>query len=108
MTLLALMIGLPLIAYATRIVMIASFGKTALPAVVTRFLEFVPVAVLMSIAAPGILVREGAVGAPWLNARLLAAIPAAFVAYRTRNLLFTIATGMLSVWGLQALGWKYE
>ena len=105
-TVIALLIGLPLIAYATRIVMIASIGKHALPVAVLRFLEFVPVAVLTAIAAPSILVRDGVLGAPWQNARFLAALPAIAVAYRTRNILLTIVTGMAAVWALQALGWR--
>jgi len=37
------------------------------------------------------------------NFRLLAGLVGALVAWRTRNVLLTLAAGMLALWGLQAL-----
>jgi branched-subunit amino acid transport protein len=41
-----------------------------------------------------LLVREGALAATWRNPYLLAAAPAFLVAWRTRNMLLTMVTGM--------------
>ncbi len=61
---------------------------------------------LTAIALPSILVRDGAYAVHLGNARLFAAIIAAVVAWRSRNMLLTIAAGMVSVWVLQWVGLK--
>ena len=101
-----LIAGLSLGAFATRFAMIAIFGRSSMPIWLDRYLKYVPVAVLTAIALPNILVRDGAYAMHFGNARLFAAIIAAIVAWRTRNMLLTIAAGMLCVWVLQWVGLK--
>ena len=99
-----LIAGLSLGAFATRFAMIAIFGRTRMPIWLDRYLKYVPVAVLTAIALPNILVRDGTYAMHLGNARLFAAILAVVVAWRTRNMLMTIAAGMLCVWVLQWVG----
>ena len=65
-------------------------------------LRFVPPAVLSAIIFPELLLRDGAWVTPWENPRLLAGVIAGFIAWRTRNVLLTIAVGLAAFW---ALGW---
>lgn len=91
-----------LLTFATRLSFIALLGRFEPPEIVTRALRYVPPAVLSAIIFPEVLLRDGALVTPWANPRLIAGLIAAFVAWRTRNVLLTIAIGMLAFW---ALGW---
>jgi branched-subunit amino acid transport protein len=91
-----------LVTFGIRLSFIALLGKVELPPVLTRALRFVPPAVLSAIILPEVLVRDGAVDLHPGNARLLAGVFAALVAWRTRNVLLTIAVGMAALWTAQA------
>lgn len=92
-----------LVTFGIRLSFIALLGKVELPPALTRALRFVPPAVLSAIILPEMLVRDGAVDLHPGNVRLLAGVAAALVAWRTRNVLLTIAVGMAVLWTAQAL-----
>jgi branched-subunit amino acid transport protein len=92
-----------LVTFATRLSFIALLGRVETPPVVSRALRYVAPAVLSAIVFQELLVREGSVHLAWGNERLLAGLVAAGVAWRTRNVLLTIAVGMCALWGLQAI-----
>ncbi|WP_242342648.1 AzlD domain-containing protein [Anaeromyxobacter terrae] len=92
-----------LVTFAIRLSFIALLGKVELPPIVTHALRFVPPAVLSAIVFPELLVREGALDLRPGNLRLVAGVVAALVAWRTRNVVLTIAVGMAALWTLQAL-----
>lgn len=92
-----------LVTFGIRLSFIALLGKVELPPVLTRALRFVPPAVLSAIIFPELLVREGALALHPGNARLVAGVVAAFVAWRTRNVVLTIAVGMTALWAAQAV-----
>lgn len=92
-----------LVTFGIRLSFIALLGKVELPPVLTRALRFVPPAVLSAIIFPELLVRDGALALHPGNARLVAGVVAAFVAWRTRNVVLTIAVGMAALWAAQAL-----
>jgi branched-subunit amino acid transport protein len=92
-----------LVTFGIRLSFIALLGKVELPRVLTRALRFVPPAVLSAIIFPELLVRDGALALYPGNARLVAGLVAAFVAWRTRNVVLTIAVGMAALWAAQAL-----
>ena len=91
------------VTYAIRLSMILFLGPAQVPPVVQRGLKYVPVAILSAIIAPEIVLSGGQVDLSWSNARWLAGIIAAAVAWRTKNVLLTIGTGMAALWILQAL-----
>ncbi len=68
----------------------------------TSFLRYVPPAILGALIAPEIFAVNGTPGFDLNNPRLWAALIAVFTAWRTRNVLATIGTGMLALWALQA------
>jgi branched-subunit amino acid transport protein len=73
------------------------------PAPVQRVLRFVPAAVLAALTIPALLRVDGSVDVAFGNHRLVAGSVAALIAWRTRNVLATITTGMAALWILDAL-----
>lgn len=76
-------------------------GADDIPELARRALRLIPAAVLAAITTPS-LTHPGGVFDPW-NDRMLAGVIAAFVAWRTKNVLATIVAGMGALWLLQGL-----
>jgi branched-subunit amino acid transport protein len=74
-----------------------------LPPLMQRALRFVPAAVLPALIVPSIAFAGEAGPWPGLNGRILAAVIAVIVAWRSRNVLLTIVAGMLALWLQQYL-----
>ena len=91
------------VTYALRLSLIAAIGCFELRALTQRALRFVPPAVLAAIIAPEVLAPGGVVDVSPGNMRLLAGLAAVVVAWRTRNVLLTIAVGMAVLWAMTAL-----
>jgi len=92
-----------LVTYAIRLTPIALLGRIELPPLVQRGLRFVPPAVLSAIIGPELLRPNSVLDISLGNVRLLAGIVAALVAWRTRNVLLTIAIGMIALWVLMII-----
>lgn len=90
--------ALALVAYSTRITMIALLGKVTLSPLIQRGLRLTVPAVFMAIVLPNLLLKAGVLDLDLRNARIPAAILAALVAWRTRSMLWTIVSGMLALW----------
>ena len=96
-------LGMGLVTYAIRLSLIALLGRMDVPPLVRRGLRFVPPAVLSAIIFPELLRPSGALDLSLGNVRLLAGILATLVAWRTKNVLLTIAVGMAALWILMAI-----
>jgi branched-subunit amino acid transport protein len=72
--------------------------------VLRRALRFVPAAVLPAIVMPSLLYQNNTLDFSLGNARLLAGLVAIVVARLSRNALLTLASGMITLWLLQAIG----
>lgn len=92
-----------LLTFLTRLSFIALFGRWQPPGWLKRALRFVPPAVLSAIIFPEVLARDGVVVMSAENFRLVAALVAALVAWRTRNVILTIGSGMAVLYLLQWL-----
>lgn len=92
-----------LVTYGIRLSFIVVLGQMNVPDTMKRALRFVPAAVLSAIILPQMLRPGGQLDISLGNARLLAGLLAALVAWRTKNVLLTIAVGMIAVWALQSL-----
>jgi len=92
-------IGTFLIRYSFILIM----DKVAIPDALHRMLRFIPASVLPALVVPAVLLHKNGVTtfAGW--ERVGAALIAVLVAWKTRNILATIAAGMLALWGLQAI-----
>jgi branched-subunit amino acid transport protein len=92
-----------LVTFFIRLSFIVLLGRVETPPLLTRALRFVPPAVLSAIIFPEVFLREGALDVSLTNLRLIAGLMATVIAWRTRNVLLTIAVGMAALWALQAL-----
>lgn len=93
--------GMALATYLTRFTMIAALGHRAPRPVLRRWLPYIPPAVLAALIVPATLAPQGhvAVGLPaW------SVLVGAVVAWRTRSVLWTIVSGIMTFWLLRAMG----
>lgn len=88
--------------FAIRFSFIGLQGRQEFPVGVKRALRFVPASVLAAIVWPAIFAPDHQFDLSPGNVRIYAALLAAIVAWRTRNILATLATGMAALWLLQA------
>ncbi|NLX36766.1 MAG: AzlD domain-containing protein [Chloroflexi bacterium] len=89
----ALIIALAAVTLAYRLLPLALLERFRLPSWARDWLELVPGAVLAAMLCQAVLLPGEA--EPWKTPELLAAVPAAAVAWRTRSMVRTMVTGML-------------
>jgi branched-subunit amino acid transport protein len=88
--------------FLLRLSFVALLGRVHLPASVQRGLDFVPPAVFSALVLPDLL--NYSLMGPFsilMHARLIAGAVAVVVAWRTRNRVLTIGTGLLVLLMLQ-------
>jgi branched-subunit amino acid transport protein len=103
MTLWLTLLGMGLVTYAIRLAPILTLEHLPIPPRVRQALRFVPPAVLSAIIFPELFRPDNVLDVSLSNARLIAGVFAALVAWRTKNVLLTIGIGMAVLWGLQAI-----
>jgi branched-subunit amino acid transport protein len=97
-----LFIVLALGTFALRFSFIYLFGKIEMPVWLRRGLRFVPASVLAALVFPALTYPNGTLDLSLGNVRLLAGLGGALVAWKTKNVLWTIVAGMILFWVLQA------
>lgn len=103
---LLLIVGMATVTFITRFAFIVLFRKTTFSERLSRWLRFIPIAILSTLIAPTILVPQGSLNLSIHNSYLLGGIAAAGVAFKTRNIIATVAVGMAVILLLRAvLGW---
>jgi branched-subunit amino acid transport protein len=95
-------LGMGLITYSIRLSLFLLPERMELPPWLLRALRYVPAAVLSAIILPEMLLPGGSFDLSLGNERLLAGLVAVVVAWRTRNVLWTVVLGMAALWLLQA------
>jgi branched-subunit amino acid transport protein len=103
MTIWLIMIALALGTFIIRISFIILFSNREIHPLIVRALRFVPASVLSALVLPQILTRNNSLRISLTNPQLIAGIIAALIAWRTKNVLFTILSGMVVLWVLQLL-----
>lgn len=88
--------------FTLRFLFIYLFGKIEMPDWLRRALRFVPAAALAALVFPALTHPAGHLDLSLQNFRLLAGLGGAIVAWRTRNVLFTILFCMALLWILEA------
>ena len=102
-TIWVILIGMALVTMGERLSFMGLLAGRRIPDLLLRALRFVPAVALTAIVVPDLLYRNGSLVDPLTNLRLMAALVAAVVAFRTKNVLLTIGAGMSVLWVLQAL-----
>jgi branched-subunit amino acid transport protein len=88
--------------YVSRLSFIAFFARREMPPLLARALKFVPAAMLTALIVP-LIGSPGLAGSAGATPRVIAAVLAGLVAWRTRSEMATIVAGMAALWTLQAL-----
>lgn len=95
------MIAIGVLTYATRLSFIVILERWQTPPLLHRALRFVPVAVPeAAIIVPELVLHDGPLYISLTNPRLLAGGIAMLVAWKTKNVVWTIMAGM---WALRIL-----
>ena len=94
-------LGMGVITYGIRLVPIWLLERATIGEGWRQALRFVPAAVLSAIILPELFMPGGTLDISLGNARLLAGLLAILVAWRTKNILWTLAVGMVLLWMLQ-------
>ena len=93
-------LGMALVTFLTRFAMMAALGRDLNP-LFRRWLRYVPPAVLAALVVPPVLAPQGHLQ---LGLPVIALVVGAAVAWRTRNVLWTIVGGMAAYWALRLVG----
>ena len=89
-----LILAMALGTFALRYVPLSILSRFTLPKLLRDWLALVPGAVIAALLAQAVLLHEGTLRLPWENPSLVAAVPCLLVAWRTRSVLATMATGI--------------
>ncbi|MDR3542068.1 MAG: AzlD domain-containing protein [Desulfosporosinus sp.] len=98
-----IIIGMALVTYFTRFGALALFRFTGVPTGLNRWLKYVPVAILTALIVPSLLLPKGYLDISLNNHYLIAGVVAAFVAYKSRNIIATLGFGMSIMFILKLL-----
>lgn len=96
-----LFIGAAVGTFALRYSFIYLFGKVEVPVWLQKALRFVPASVLAALVFPALLYPNGTFDFSLNNIHLLAGIGGGLVAWKTKDVLWTIIVGMSLFWLLQ-------
>lgn len=90
--------------YLSRLSFIALFAHIEMPAFVARALRFVPSTMLTAIVVPAVVFTAPAtLSFSYTNPKLVAALVASLIAWRTKNATATMVGGMVALWIAQWL-----
>ena len=90
--------------YLIRLSFVGIVGDRAMPDWALVPLRFVAPSVLAALAAPAVLLSDGALALdPSTNPRAIAGVVALLLAWRTKNVGVVITAGMITVWVLQGV-----
>lgn len=98
-----LFIAMAIGTFSMRFSFVYLFGKVEMPNWLRRALRFVPASVLAALVFPALTYPNGTLDLSLNNIHLLAGLGGALVAWRTKNVLWTITVGMFLFWVLGLL-----
>ncbi len=98
-----IILGAALVTFIPRVLPLMLFSRITIPEWGMRWLNYMPIAVMSALVAQELFIDEGRFAALSTNVELIAALPAFWVAVKTRSLLGTVITGVLSLMLLRLL-----
>lgn len=94
-----LVLGMAIVTFAARYPALALISKITIPPTLLAALKFIPPAVLTAIIVPALLApTDNRINFSLTNDYLIAGIITTIVAWRSKNLLLTLAIGMAVFW----------
>ncbi len=94
-----LIAGMTLVTFGVRYPVLALVSQIPLPPSALNALKYIPPAVLTALILPALLIPDGTqVDVSLGNDYLVAGLLAALVAWRSQNILLTLAGGMATLW----------
>ena len=93
-----IIVGGAILTYLVRLSFTVLIPPDRLSPIFSRWLVYIPPAVLAAIVLPELLLVEGEIAISFANPELVSGILAALVAWRLKSTWVTIATGMVALW----------
>ena len=90
--------------FVMRLSFVELYGRWRIPKLLSRALLYVPASVLAALALPAVVYPNGHSEFVLGNPQIPAAIVAAWVAWKTRNTILTLAVGMAVLWAFKLIG----
>lgn len=90
-----MIVGMLFVTFIPRFFPLMFLSNKNLPDKVIKWLSFIPAAVLSALLAPSILLKNGGIYLSLENTALLAFVPTLVLAYKTRNIFYTVSGGLV-------------
>ncbi|MNF40525.1 Branched-chain amino acid transport protein (AzlD) [compost metagenome] len=90
--------------FVMRLSFVELYGRWRIPKLLSRALLYVPASVLAALALPAVVYPNGHSEFVLGNPQIPAAIVAAWVAWKTRNTILTLAVGIAVLWAFKLIG----
>ena len=98
-----MILGMVTVTFGIRYFLFGLADRIAMPPLMEAALQYIPPAVLVAITVPAVLLPRGEWFVSWTNPYLVAALVATLAGILTRNLLATIAIGLVAFFAFQML-----
>jgi len=96
-------LGCAVVTFLPRFLPLYILTRLKIPKIAVAWLSYVPVAVMAALVIPGITAPGHKINLTLTNAYFIAGFAAFFIAWRTKNMLLTVVSGMAVVFLLQYL-----
>lgn len=89
--------------FVMRLSFVELYGRWRIPVLLSRALVYVPASVLAALVLPAVVYPHGHGEFTFDNPQIPAAIIAAWIAWKTRSTVLTLAVGMAVLWGVKLI-----
>ena len=89
--------------FVMRLSFVELYGRWRIPTLLSRALVYVPASVLAALVLPAVVYSHGQGEFAFDNPQIPAAIIAAWIAWKTRSTVLTLAVGMAALWGVKLI-----
>lgn len=90
-----MILGMVVVTFIPRTLPLFLLGNKELPESIVHWLSFIPAAVLSALLAPSILIKDGSLYLSLENTALLAFFPTLLLAYKTKNIFYTVSGALV-------------
>ncbi|UVI32788.1 AzlD domain-containing protein [Paenibacillus spongiae] len=94
---LVIIFGTAIVTFIPRVLPLMALSRIELPDWGLRWLKYVPISVMAALVGQELFTHNGDIASLASNLKLFAALPTLLVAVKTRSLLMTVITGIVSM-----------